>query len=119
LTEAAERDQAAFLRLREKLREELEPVCADAGPPAKALGAALLWLILCEPGRRTMVRKAVAECLSDRRAVVQMACGEKRAYVTSVGVNPRDMRPILEAAEKSPKPLTVMYRSKPGPRTIN
>ena len=115
LARRAVHDQAAFALMRETLREQLIWVCHDAGPPAKALGAALLWLHLHEPTRRVVVRKAIAQCLSDKRAVVQIACGGQRAYAVAIGVNPRDMRPLVAMAEKAVASETIMYCSETLP----
>ena len=113
LAQRAVEDQEAFALMRETLRGQLVAVSGNTGAPGKALGAALLWLHLHEPTRRVVVRRAIAECLLSRRAVVQIACGDLKAYAIAIGVNPRDMRPLVAMAEKALAPETILRRETP------
>lgn len=118
LARHATKDQMAFAYMREKLRGQLALTCRDKlGNPAKAATVALFWLIIHEPDRQQVVRQAMFECLMDRRAVVQIACGAKLAYATAVGVNARDMQALVAKAETSSEPMVVVYRRQSPPRS--
>lgn len=106
--------------MREKLRGTLASAChGKLGEPTKALSIALLWLTLNEPVRRQTLRVAMAECLMSWRAVVQIACGQRMAWAVAIGVNARDMKPLVKMAEKSTTPLTLTYGSRTPTTTIH
>lgn len=114
----AAKDKGAFEHLRERIRRKLvaivegEPPPPDFGDqdPKALLGLALLWLALNEPHRNNILRQGLVECLpSAGRVIVEIACGEKIAYVTTVGVNPReDLDQLIRAAETAPGPFAVV-----------
>lgn len=106
LCHLVEQDHRAFEELREKARRNYVSHTIDE----KRLATLMTWLAVHEPGRNSIIRHGIVQCLPAGRAMLQIWCREKLAYVTRVGVNPEDLSVTLDAAEAAPVPFAIMTR---------
>jgi hypothetical protein len=124
LADRATKDKASFEHLRERIRRKLVAILGGEPPPPdfddedpkSLMGLALLWLALHEPYRNHVLRQGLVECLpSAGRVIIEIACGEKIAYVTTVGVNPqRNLDQLMRAAETAPGPFVIVHDHRTG-----